>query len=181
MNKEALTEAINKLQIRAVRIRSVTAELGDDIEGDPSALQISMDIEGRRRVIGIAQYTLDGSSNDRPLNVHCFHYEVGLRGFRSTNDEKLDVDSGERQGEKPSLFIQAVFELEYEHHEDVSEEAIREFARDNVGFHAWPYWRELVDSMSKRMSMPMSAQVVPMYSIGGSRTGTEAVNTDSSK
>lgn len=55
----------------------------------------------------------------------------------------------------PALVIEATFELLYEldASDDVDEEDLEHFAYVNSTLHAWPYWRELVQSMTTRMGL----------------------------
>lgn len=47
--------------------------------------------------------------------------------------------------------------------QDAIEQALQEFARYNVGYHVWPYWREYVQSTCGRLGIPPIP--IPMYRI----------------
>lgn len=67
---------------------------------------------------------------------------------------------------KKVVSLSAVFELSY----SVSREAqltpkqLDAFARINVLYNAWPYWRELAQDVSARMGLPRL--IVPVFRVG---------------
>lgn len=56
----------------------------------------------------------------------------------------------------PEIEIQAHFELNYRVNSDVelTMEDLKNFAIANGTLHAWPYWREFADDMTRRMHVP---------------------------
>lgn len=62
--------------------------------------------------------------------------------------------------------IRAIFELSYQIPVglEYSEEEMREFVAGNVAFNAWPFFRELFQSMTTRMGM--SAITLPLFRHG---------------
>lgn len=56
---------------------------------------------------------------------------------------------------EPALVIEATFELQYQldPSEPVEKEDLEHFAYVNSTMHAWPYWRELAQSMTTRMGL----------------------------
>lgn len=50
--------------------------------------------------------------------------------------------------------IEADFIAEYKMTETLSKEEIDAFAKNNVSYHIWPYWRELLTNQTSRMHLP---------------------------
>jgi hypothetical protein len=66
----------------------------------------------------------------------------------------------------PAVLLDVMFELVYEPREDgaaLDPEDLEHFAFVNATFNAWPYWRELAQSMTQRMGIP--PVVVPVFKI----------------
>jgi hypothetical protein len=64
----------------------------------------------------------------------------------SQGEPPADVD--------PEVFVEAIFELRYTLRGAAEDEDLEHFAFINSTLHAWPYWRELAQSMTVRMGLP---------------------------
>lgn len=73
---------------------------------------------------------------------YLFRYAVGIRLVK---DEDLE--------NPPLMEIEAEFDACYTSIEELKNEEIEAFANNNVGYHVWPYWRELVQSTCSRMGV----------------------------
>lgn len=64
------------------------------------------------------------------------------------------------------LLIEATFVLTYtiDSFDEVTNEDLKDFAAVNGVFNAWPYWREFVQNMTMRMSLP-SPLVIPLLKL----------------
>ena len=58
----------------------------------------------------------------------------------------------------------ATFAAVYNISGELDEDALYEFGKENVGFNVWPYWRELVSSVSNRFRL--GSLTVPLYKMG---------------
>ena len=76
---------------------------------------------------------------------YSFHYSVGLRFVSSSKDEQHERDT--------ILTVEALFEAIYRSKRELSQEELAEFAKQNVGFNVWPFWRELVQNSTARMGV----------------------------
>jgi len=54
----------------------------------------------------------------------------------------------------------ATFIAEYNYENELDVECIKEFSLKNASYHMWPYWRELLSSISTRFQLPKA--VLPM-------------------
>ncbi len=90
---------------------------------------------------------------DEPLNLAVFHVNVGLRLLDGDAPTNEGTETAEEAA--PNLFIVAIFELEYEvKASEFREDAVAEFQKKHPLFHAWPYWREFVQSTCGRLGIP---------------------------
>lgn len=88
-----------------------------------------------------------------------FKYSCGLR---LANKEVTEVTKpNELEKEDLLLEITATYTVDYTMKEDLSEEGLAEFGHINVGYHVWPFWRELLQSTCNRIGIsPIS---LPFY------------------
>jgi preprotein translocase subunit SecB len=79
----------------------------------------------------------------------------------------LHVSGREKDEEDPPLRVKASFVLFYAvaSFEGLSDDHFYSFGATNGMLNVWPYWRELVHSMTSRMGMPKPV-VVPVFRLG---------------
>ncbi|OTP69474.1 hypothetical protein PAMC26577_31015 [Caballeronia sordidicola] len=46
---------------------------------------------------------------------------------------------------------------------ELDQDGLKEFAQTNVAYHFWPYWRELIQSMTARVKLPIPT--LPSYTV----------------
>lgn len=92
---------------------------------------------------------------EEPLTLAVFHVNVGLRLLDADAPKIEKVAESTEEDVPANLFIVAVFELEYEiRAAEFREDAVAEFQKKHPLFHAWPYWREFVQSTCARLGIP---------------------------
>ena len=78
--------------------------------------------------------------------------------YKSSWSEQIPKDLPELDpNDPPEIEVQAKFELTYRANGNVAElsaEDLKNFAVANGTLHAWPYWREFADDMTRRMHVP---------------------------
>lgn len=71
---------------------------------------------------------------------------------------KVTVSLGVRwfdsEAEQVKAMIEADFIAEYKMTLELTKKEIEAFAKSNVSYHIWPYWRELLTSQTSRMHLP---------------------------
>ena len=71
---------------------------------------------------------------------------------------KVTVSLGVRwfdlEAEEVKAIIEADFIAEYKMTLELTQKEIEAFAKSNVSYHVWPYWRELLSSQASRMHLP---------------------------
>jgi hypothetical protein len=65
----------------------------------------------------------------------------------------------------PAVDVAAMFELSYALHEgsDLDDDDLEHFSAFNAAFNAWPYWRELAQTSTSRMRIPVL--LVPLLQV----------------
>ena len=89
-------------------------------------------------------------------------YKDRLGSVERTDDNKLAVivrfvlTGSEPKSEQELLRISQVIRIRYEvlEDEEISEQDLRDFAKVNALYNAWPYAREVVQQMSTRLDYP---------------------------
>ena len=164
MDNALLEAAQQGLRVIDVALRDVRASLADgfDPKYDPSPLDVQlMHRVARSDVIEI-------SNDGEPHKRFRVFVRLGIRWVRELKPRKRKARSGEPASSDPEVLgrIEATFVAEYDLVEEVSREALDEFAQRNAPWHVWPYWREYVASQCGRMNLPKVA--MPMQTrVGG--------------
>ncbi len=92
--------------------------------------------------------------------VQTMHF-VEKSQLMQVDDEKIlkvTVSLGVRwfdlEAEEVKAIIEADFIAEYKMTLELTQKEIEAFAKSNVSYHVWPYWRELLSSQASRMHLP---------------------------
>ena len=169
MNNELLQKAISCLAINDVYLRETHATLNKDF--DPKIANQSLDTHLRfaaERVEGIdAEQITVASSDKQTVKLARIHLGAGLR-FVSGGFSEETQNNPEEIVKHIKAEISATFIAEYRITcSDLGFDAIEEFAKQNAGYHVWPYWREYVQSVCSRMQLPQV--VMPMFRLPTSK------------
>lgn len=163
---ELIKEAHNNLTIDDVRLRSSEVKLSDQLRpeqlGDLSLTPQSFSgVQAITSAVGQSDEGTDSSPSQ--ICLYTFRYSVGVR-LVADKQENISDDEGEaNQGDSSAVEIRATFDAEYFSQIELEEAVLKEFAKSNVGYHVWPYWRELVQSTAGRMCIPGRVLSVPFY------------------
>ena len=160
-----LKKAQNLLLIKCVNVRSLESSLKDNFFADDFSPE-KYDRQSYKAVRSLneREVEIEKATSDSVTSYwnYRFCYSIGLR-FIDTNDS-LDEDIDSSDDAETLLEIQCDFEADYISKEKLSFEEIKAFSKNNVGYHVWPYWRELVQSTCSRMGIK-SCIDVPTYTI----------------
>lgn len=155
MNNEALQRAISSLKFVDVFINDSTSKLAEGF--DPKFDTRSETLTYQTKNLVTSSAVIEGGSGDESFSLFRVTSELGVRIFCK---DEVQADTNE-----PNVLavIEATMHADY----DISDssitedqEALDEFALNNVSYHVWPYWREYVTSQLMRMNMPKV--VLPM-------------------
>ena len=161
---DAVARVASRFELAAVRLVACTAEITVDAEDLPPDWGTSVFIGHHSHVHGW-RLGVAGVSRERVLarvafiGVHHPNWDVG----------EMDELPPHDPNDPPAVFLEAMFELAYEPRDDdddPNEDDLEHFAFANATFNAWPYWRELAQSMTQRMGIP--PVVIPALQIPSS-------------
>lgn len=149
MAKQLLQSAIEALRIKDVYIKSSTSSLADEFEpkyytfGDEEIATKNMHIVEQSSTLELLE-----NEDDRGVKLFRVQIALGVQwvGRRQT-DEKNPAETVLAE-------IEARMIAEYQVMEEVTQEALNEFAINNASFHVWPYWREYLSTQCNRMNLP---------------------------
>lgn len=130
-----MQKAKNSLKINDIYLRKLTAECLDGFEPKYDPKLSSYKIQTMHFVEKSQLMQVD---EEKLLKVTV---SLGVRWFDS-------------EAELVKAIIEADFIAEYKMTEDLTEKQINAFAKNNVSYHIWPYWRELLTSQTNRMHLP---------------------------
>lgn len=168
LNVEVLRKATSRLHIRDISLRTCKAELAD--EYIPKLESQDFDVQlrwGPRNAKEMVWTNNETKEDDRVFLV-----------LINTAVRFVDKDSESRA--EPEIKPKAVFEADFlaeykiDGEEPVPGEALDEFARHNVIYHVWPYWRELVQTLCARTNLPHFT--LPMFVYGPKSSAKRSEN-----
>lgn len=153
---DALKQAQNCLAIHCVNLRESNVQIGSEIE--PWAYDRSRaQVQSFRQVTRVQEVERQQEGGGESVWEYRFHYALGVRLIDQGEDE--DDESPE-----VDLEIMATFQARYLCKRQLEKEEASAFAKDNVGYHVWPYWREFVQTTCNRIGLSSPIEI-PMYSI----------------
>lgn len=152
MNKDLLVTAQHALRIGDVALRESQIRLADDYE--PKYDSGTADIQYRCATQRSELIELS-SADDQHRKVFRVFVDLGIRWVRASEPGKDEVRDGDEGEADPTVLarIEATFVAEYVVTEEVSQDALNEFALHNAPWHIWPFWREYVASQCGRMNL----------------------------
>lgn len=165
MSDELLQKAIGCLSISDVYLRETQSTINKDF--DPKIANQSLGTQLRfsaERVDGIDAELVVGASNDKQaVKLVRIHILAGLR-FVSGGLSDETLNNPEELAKHIKAEINASFIAEYRITcDELSIDAIQEFAQRNAVYHVWPYWREYAQSICNRMQLPQV--IMPMFQL----------------
>ncbi|MFA3790851.1 hypothetical protein AB6T38_07015 [Aliiglaciecola sp. SL4] len=153
---DAFEIARKALSIKNVLLRDSYVAL--DEEFDTKELEsINAKIQTFRGVQKVKEVSLQKDDNE--IWEYHFFYACGIR-LMEESDSDIDNDDSKKIV-APLVEIKATFLAKYNSTIKLEKDSVEAFSEENVGYHVWPYWRELVQSSCLRMDItPLET---PMY------------------
>lgn len=159
MNKELLKKAHDSLAIEDVYLRESRVILNPEF--DPKLAASNFQLQYKLAPKKITKIEVEHDVGQK-WNVIRIETGTGMRLISAGVTQDM-LQKSEDVAKHVKIEITAVFIAEYRMTKsDIEKEALDEFAKYNVGYHVWPYWREFVQNMCSRMLLPNI--VLPMYS-----------------
>ncbi len=173
MNKKLLDFAQRCTSIQDVYMRDSQVQL--DAEYDPTFFGGSLSVQHKLEPLQSFVIEAQESENGNKFRILKVHILTGMRLIDGnlTSDDLSDPEKvlPHVKAEISATFV-AVYLITCD---DLSQEAIDVFSKQNAGFHVWPYWREYLQSTCNRSRLP--AFVMPMYRIPQDESSTQEVSS----
>lgn len=160
MANKNLQKAIEYLRISDLYVRNLESKCFEDFDPKHSDME-GLVIQTKHMVTKSEIVQID---NDEKL-FRVF-VEVGIK-WATEDEEKVII---------PRVFVEAEFVAEYSVIGELKDECFNEFAKRNVSYHVWPYWRELLTSQCDRMRLPRI--MLPMTQIAHNQNSEKDDNSD---
>lgn len=140
VNSELIQQARKALIPGQVLLRSSDLRVSEDMNlFEPGQLQY--------QTFKQTQEIEEFENDDYDGSIFSFYYAVGLRAIPKN---EVGDDEPEVLFEMKTLYCANYM---CKNRDELSDEALQEFAQSNVGFHVWPFWREYVQSTCMRMGI----------------------------
>ncbi|RJG10956.1 hypothetical protein D3879_14855 [Pseudomonas cavernicola] len=150
---DAIEAAKKSLRLKELLLKSYTVEVSDELSEAQGGMDVSLSMRS-----GISKRKMILDDNDKVIGIrYLYKCDLRLKNKPSnTNEPTIETD------EDISHFtLTASFAVDYEMKLQLEEEAMSTFGKVNVGYHVWPFWRELVQSTCNRVGIsPIS---LPFY------------------
>jgi len=152
-----VTEAFEKaLSVRNVSLRESFVTLNEELDIN-NFENIKSEIQTFRGVNKVKEVSLQ--KNEVESFEYHFFYSCGIRLLNEKDSENAESEN-EDDNSNILVEIRATFDAKYIADEKVAQEFLEAFS-DEMGYHVWPYWRELVQSSCSRFNIaPLET---PMY------------------
>lgn len=164
MDESLIKKAADVLDIRAVFMNQSSIRVKDGFFPQFSE-NSELRLTPQYRAGPIGHYSVVSvSQDDDSFKAIVFFFAAGVR---LVDSRKLNAQDNRLEDEADAVYaeITATFGVQYRFEEILNAndlgDAFKEFGRFNVGYHAWPYWREYVQSTSARIGIPPIP--VPMF------------------
>jgi len=154
---EAFEKAKKSLSVRNVSLRESFVTLNEELDIN-NFENIKSEIQTFRGVNKVKEVSLQ--KNEVESFEYHFLYSCGIRLL---NEKYLENAESENEDDDSNVLVEirATFDAKYSADKKVSQELLEAFSDENVGYHVWPYWRELVQSSCTRLNIaPLET---PMY------------------
>lgn len=157
LTKSELQALYAKLDIQTIFIGDSRFFVHDDYHPDISDVEVAP--QSFSKVISCREVITE--DEEQPEIEYIYTVANGVRLVPKDRQEELLRASEEEANEHVLVEIVAHFKAHYLAKERLSKQEMAEFAKANVRFNVWPYWREYVHSCCHRMGLPPLA--IPLW------------------
>lgn len=153
MSEASAIEAAKKsLQLREILVNQLNVHVSDELSEARGETDAGIALRS-----GHIGYKLLNTEDN--FNTVRFKYSCGVR--LAPKDVIKNTRPNDLEKDDLLLEIVATYTVDYTMKEQLPEESLLEFGRINVGYHVWPFWRELLQSTCNRIGIaPIS---LPFY------------------
>ena len=147
-NLDLAGKVARNVELDVIKLRHATVSTLEEAETLPE--QVRIDIKYR------STYERRGQDSDSPSVVLRVDFKLAV--------QVADAEDMSDEGSGPDFMsLEAGYLLAYQINPaaEFDEECLKHFAEANGPYNAWPYWRELVQSVSGRLGLP--GLTIPLY------------------
>jgi dsDNA-specific endonuclease/ATPase MutS2 len=144
---EAFEKAKKALSVRNVSLRESFVTLNEELDIN-NFENIKSEIQTFRGVNKVKEVSLQ--KNEIESFEYHFFYSCGIRLL---NEADSEITESENDNSNVLVEIRATFDAVYSADKKVAQELLEAYSDENVGYHVWPYWRELVQSSCSRFNI----------------------------
>lgn len=160
MKEDLIKQAANCLAIQEVYLRTSNFYLANNYEPLFSG-EAMFNAQFKQRLTSFRTGTLHNEQFGERKIIQYF-YECAFRLIPSELPPEV-LETEEEAAKAVHAEVKALFAAFYAITNEISNDAIKEFGRYNVGYHVHPYWREYASSVATRMKLPPIT--IPMYKL----------------
>ncbi|MBR7987980.1 MULTISPECIES: hypothetical protein [Burkholderia cepacia complex] len=165
MNRELLDKVLPHLHVQTAfptRIDAKVATWFDRRQAFESFTRINWAVSE----ISVAEVVFPGDPDQQPINFMKFMASTRT-WIVKTGDEGIPANDAELNEEEVVCELQIDFAVEYIvagcKPEELPQEAVSEYAANNMPYHLWPYYRQTVQDIALRLQVPMPT--VPFFRV----------------
>jgi len=140
MANKNLQKAIECLRISDLYVRDLESKCNEGF--DPKYYDMEGLVIQTKHMVTKSE-VVQGDDEQKVFRVFV---EVGVKWLTEEESIKEDANS--------LALVEGEFIAEYNITSNLEKECLDEFALQNVSYHVWPYWRELLTSQCDRMRLP---------------------------
>ena len=148
----ALDRAISAIEIVNISVAALEAGMRNGYSPN-FILPQHRRVQLRGPVIRALEFTDEEHAKAGNPMLFQFKVQCGLRLIDIEDTQDIPLEDAEK---KTILQVEAEFFVCYRLKDGAAfpdEEAMREFGENNVTFNVWPYWRELIQSVTTRLGV----------------------------
>lgn len=153
-----LENAQDSLSIKFVSLQKSTIFLNEDFI-NTDLTKISSETQTYRGNTKVLESSFE--YDDDVSWEYCFLYSIGVRLVEVGEESSEDVSQDPEDDITPIIEITATFNAKHLSPTKLSDEVLKAFSENNVGYNVWPYWREFAQSSTSRLNVPTFE--IPFY------------------
>lgn len=149
---DAIEAAKRSLILREILVKSLSLDVSDRLNDTDEGLDVQIAMR-----TGISKRRNIRDDTGAAVGIqYLYKCEIKL-----IDRSILENPESSQEGEQAEFKFEASFLADYEMRDPIGDEAASIFGQVNVGYHVWPFWRELVQSTCNRVGItPIS---LPFY------------------
>ncbi|CAH7000295.1 hypothetical protein [Vibrio splendidus] len=163
MSSDCTNKGVKNLLVDQIKMRSFSVHVDDSIELEDIEEEHLEFTQIMRHTGTIRELVMDNEEeeqdSDVPPYMYKFYVSLGIRSLYADDAEKEPTD----ESIEAIMEIKAEYTIQYRSKCSLSQEECFEFAESHVYFHAWPYFREFVQSSCARLDV--TAIPLPPYRV----------------